>query len=140
MATATIFVVAGGTAYSFPSCALTWDGVHNLFEVPLPKTIDESLATEVGAIIKSLNIRTEGFRLVGRWKGTEGETARARATAFVGFFDGSPEPAVLSWGASGPLTRNVFLKEWHFDEVPGEGDMLEYNLVLSAARTTIAGA
>lgn len=138
MATATVFVVAGGVTYSFPSCALTWDGVHQLFEVPLPKTLDESLASEVGALIKSLNIVTESARLVGNWKGASGQSARARAIAFVENFMTSQEPAVFSWGLSDTLTRNVFLKEWHFNEVPGEGDMLQYNIVLSAARTTIS--
>jgi hypothetical protein len=138
MATPTVFVLAGGTTYSFPACAFTWDGVHNLFEIPLPKTLDETMAAEVGAMIKSLNLVTESARLVGNWKGAGGQSARARAIAFVEYFMTSQEPAVLSWGLSDTLTRNVFLKEWHFDEVPGEGDMLQYNIVLSAARTTIS--
>jgi len=138
MATPTVFVVAGGSCYSFPSCAITWDGVHTLFEVPLPKTTSPELVEEVGAFVKSLNIVQESARLVGNWKGTSGESARARAIAFVGHFMSSQEPGVLSWGLSDTLTRNVFLKEWHFDEVPGEGDLLQYNLVLSVARTAIS--
>jgi hypothetical protein len=136
MAGAVCFVVAGGTTYSFPSVAVTWDTVHQLFEVPLPKTLSPEMEAEVGEMVKSLNIRTEGFRLVGNWKdGTD--TALARAVAFQQYFDTSPEPAVFTYGPQGEITRNVFLKEAHFDFVPGEGTMRQYNIVLAAARTTI---
>jgi hypothetical protein len=137
MAGSVCFVVAGGTTYSFPSVALTWDGVHQLFEVPLPKTLSPEMASEVGAIIKSLNIVTEGVRLVGNWKdGTD--TALSRSIAFVNYFKTSPEPAVFTYGPNAEITMNVFLKEWHFDFVPGEGTMRQYNLVLSTERTTIS--
>lgn len=135
MATAVCFVIAGGITYSFPSVAITWDVVHSLIEIPIPKTLSEDLKSEVGAFVKSLNIATETFRLVGNWKSTESQTAMARAIAFAEYFLTSADPAVFSWG---DITRNVYCKEFHLDDTPGEGGMRRYNIVLAVDRTEIA--
>jgi hypothetical protein len=128
-ATPEIFVQApDGVSYAFPSCSITRDYVHNLIEIPLPADLSDETKQKVGAIVKSLCMATEGFRLVGEWTMTD---AFAQADAFCSAWLSSDDPGTLTWKT---LTKNVFAKEIHFDSLPGKGQKMLYNIVLAVSR------
>jgi len=116
--TPTISITAGGTAYQFPACSITRDILKNLIIAPVPKE-------EVG---KDILLNSEGFRLVGAWKGQDVYT---RMEAFCTYFLTQTAQATLAWGS---ITKKVLCKEIHFDETPGQGYRLDYNIVVVVVR------
>jgi len=120
--TPTISITAGGTVFEFPACSITRDIVKNLLIAPVP-------GEEVG---KDLLLNSEGFRLVGGWRGSD---VYERMESFCSYFLTQTAQATLVWRT---LTKTILCKEIHFDEDPGEGFRLKYNIVVAVVRADTA--
>jgi hypothetical protein len=116
--TPTVFITAGGTTYTFPSCAVTRDIIKNLLIAQVPKE-------EVG---KDLLLNSDGFRLVGAWEGAD---VHERMDSFCEYFLTRTEQASFSWKTT---NKTILCKEIHFDETPGQGNRLDYNIVVTVVR------